>query len=387
MKIGIILAKPPSYSETFFNSKIKGLLDYGHDVTLYVRDNSSSFSGCKVVLAPKVSKNPIVQIIKMVLVFVGLLFRFKRLQQFITLEKASGRRTKEIFRNTFINAHVLKANLDWIHFGFTTLAIDSEHVAESIGAKMAVSCRGYDMDVYSLKHKDCYDLVWKKVDKVHAISKYMLQKAYSHGLQIAVPSAIIFPAVNKALFENKNESDFRVPIKITTIARLHWIKGLDYTLEALAILKSKGVNFNYEIIGDGPEYESLRYAVHELDLEDSVSFIGKLSHSDTLGHLKNTDIYLQYSHSEGFCNAILEAQAMGCLCIVSDGGALAENVLHEKTGFVVPNRNAKALSETIFRVLEQDNLVLSQIKNASRTRVLNEFTTEQQRQAFIDFYE
>ena len=43
--------------------------------------------------------------------------------------------------------------------------------------------------------------------------------------------------------------------------------------------------------------------------------------------LNNSDVYLQYSVQEGFCNAVLEAQAMGLLCVVSDGGALPENVI------------------------------------------------------------
>lgn len=389
MKIGLVLAKPPSYSETFFNSKIKGLLAHGHDVTLFVREDDSSFNLCKVVVAPKIYRNPIFQILKMVFVFTSLFFRFKQVQKFITFEKTSGKLFSETLKSCFTNSHLLKANLDWLHFGFSTLAIGSENVAKSINAKMAVSCRGYDMDVYALKHPNCYDLVWRNVDKVHAISEYMLSKASENGMQKATPKAIIYPAVDAHLFNEINISKIEKnkPVEITTIARLHWVKGLDYTLEALAVLKSKGVEFNYSIIGEGVEYESLCYAVNELGLEDTVHFFGKLSHQETLSHLTETDIYLQYSHSEGFCNAVLEAQAMGCLCIVSDGGALPENVLDGKTGFVVPSRNANLLAETISKVLQEDDLVLSRIRTQARARVLEEFITEKQQQAFIDFYE
>ena len=389
MRIGIVLAKPPSYSETFFNTKIEGLLENRHDVTLYVQDFSGGFESCKVVSAPKVSKNKFLQVTKMGFVFFGLLFKFKQLRKFIALEKVIGRSTKEILRNVFINSHVLKANLDWIHFGFATLAINSENVAESIGAKMAVSCRGYDMDVYPLKHNDSYDLTWNKVDKVHAISEYMLNKAYENGLSKSIPTTIIYPAVDSNLFQNvnTNKTQNKTIIKITTIARLHWIKGLDYTLKALNILKSKGITFHYQIIGDGPEYESLCYAVDELGLNDYVEFLGKLPHQETINLLEETDIYLQYSHSEGFCNAAIEAQAMGCLCIVSDGGALPENILDKETGFTVPKRNPKMLAETIFSVLQLDDLVLFEIKKQAKKRVLNQFKIEDQQIAFINFYE
>ena len=131
----------------------------------------------------------------------------------------------------------------------------------------------------------------------------------------------------------------------------------------------------------------MRFAVHELGLEDCVSFVGELSHHETLQQLENTDLYIQYSQSEGFCNAVLEAQAMHCLCIVSDGGALPENVLDNETGWVVPKRDSEALAETIFRVLNRDALALKAIRTKARKRVLTNFTIKRQIQSFIDFYE
>ncbi|MBK7870836.1 MAG: glycosyltransferase family 4 protein [Saprospiraceae bacterium] len=56
-------------------------------------------------------------------------------------------------------------------------------------------------------------------------------------------------------------------------------------------------------------------------------------------YYEKADIYLQYSIQEGFCNAVLEAQAMGLLCIVSDAEGLPENILHGQTGWVVPKGN------------------------------------------------
>ena len=49
--------------------------------------------------------------------------------------------------------------------------------------------------------------------------------------------------------------DYKNTIEILTVARLHWVKGLEYTIEAMGNLES--VNFNYTIIGSGIEYERL----------------------------------------------------------------------------------------------------------------------------------
>ena len=90
---------------------------------------------------------------------------------------------------------------------------------------------------------------------------------------------------------------------------------------------------------------------------------------------------------EGFCNAVLEAQAMGKLCIVSNAEGLMENVLHEKTGWVVLKNSPHLLAEQIKKVLlmdEQSKRIIS--KNAVE-RVKKEFNLEKQQMEFLEFYE
>ncbi|MBE9490741.1 MAG: glycosyltransferase, partial [Bacteroidetes bacterium] len=96
---------------------------------------------------------------------------------------------------------------------------------------------------------------------------------------------------------------------------------------------------------------------------------------------------LQYSISEGFCNAVLEAQAMGLLCVVSDGGALSENVLHEKTGWIVPKRKPKALAEAIMKVIHLPKEEKEKVRNNANERVIESFNLIKQQQEFIEFYE
>ena len=388
MKIGLVLSKPPSYSETFFNSKVKGLLDNGFEVTLFIQRNTSDFKLCKSISAPKVYKrNPLFQFYEFIRVVLKLVIYFKRVYRFIQLELNADRAWKQVFKNIYNNAHILSSNLDWLHFGFATLAIQSEHVAKAIGAKMAVSCRGFDMDVYPLKYKDAYSLLWNNVDKVHVISNYMNQRAIDTGMCKHTPCEIIPPAIKISQFKTDQQNNINSTIKITTIARLHWIKGLVDTIEALSIFKQQGVNFKYSLIGKGPEIQALKFAVHQLNLTSEVTFLGQVKHEDIGIILEETDIYIQYSHSEGFCNAVLEAQAMGLLCVVSDGGALVENVLHKQTGWIVPKRNPEALAKMIMEVIHLPQEEKQGIRNNAKDRVIMNFNLEKQQKEFLEFYE
>jgi len=196
------------------------------------------------------------------------------------------------------------------------------------------------------------------------------------------------PAIDCTYFKKTTPKEKQIDqLSICTVARLHWKKGLIYTLRALALLKEKGVDFKYTIIGEGGMYEELMYTIHILGLSSNVFLVGKKSAIEVKTLLDNSDIYIQYSISEGFCNAVLEAQAMGLLCVVSDAEGLPENVLHKKTGWVVPKRNPEKLAATIMMVNELPLETKKGIIKNAQERVAKEFTLEQQQKSFVEFYE
>src|SRR5690606_35687548 len=138
----------------------------------------------------------------------------------------------------------------------STLALGSETVAKAIGAKMAVSFRGFDITVYPNKHLGCYNLLWKYVNKIHTISMSLMDMAKQHGLPEHIPFVKITPAIEINKFKSISENSvFPEKVVFMTTGRLHWIKGYVTTLEALAILKAQGIDFTYKIVGDGNEYE------------------------------------------------------------------------------------------------------------------------------------
>nr|WP_321246613.1 glycosyltransferase family 4 protein [uncultured Psychroserpens sp.] len=387
MNIGIVLSKTPSYSETFFVSQIRGLQKSGFKVTLFVQKKETHFDLCKTRLAPKIYKhNLIFQFFSFAMICFKLIPYYKRVFKFVKLEKETSREQKQIFKNLITNSHILTARLDWLHFGFTTLALQSENVASAIGSKMAISMRGYDIDVYPLKHENKYQLIWRKVTKVHSISKYLLEKAHQLGLNKETSNQIITPAIQVLKFQLGEKQKASKELQIVTVARLHWVKGLVHTLEALLLLKNDGFNFKYTIIGSGEEYEQLLFTINQLGLVDNVILAGQISHEEIINHLKMADIYVQYSLSEGFCNSVLEAQAMEVLTVVSNGGALGENVVHNTTGYVVPMRQPVMLFETLKSVILSSEEIKNDIRVNAKNRVSKYFNLQKQQEEFVLFY-
>ena len=102
--------------------------------------------------------------------------------------------------------------------------------------------------------------------------------------------------------------------------------------------------------------------------------------------LNEFDLYIQYSFSEGFCNAVLEAQSRGMLSIVSDAGAFSENIINNKTGWVVPKNNPTLLAKKIAEVISLSEIKKHKIKKQAIKRVAKEYNIEKQQKEFIDFY-
>ncbi len=387
MHIGIVLSQTPGYSETFFTSKIKGLQAAGFKVTLFVQKHRPEFTLCPVEVAPKVRSLMPLQLLAMGVVFTSLLLHLGTVKRFITLERNEGTTTAEILKKVYLNAHILKAKLDWLHFGFATMAVGSECVAKAIGAKMGFSFRGFDMNIFPLKHPGIYNLVWKHVDKVHSISTYLYNKAKSYGLSAETPYEIITPAVAIDSLPSGGIPNSNT-LEIVTIARLNWIKGLHTIIAAVELLRDAGHKITYHIIGDGEPKEKERYTfqVHEAGLQDVVFFYGKLTHRETLEKLQHASVYVQPSLNEGFCNAVLEAQAMGKLVLASDVGGLPENIVHNETGWLFPVENEVALATQLEYVLSLSAAEKKTVSEAAKQRVKKYFAIEQQQKSFVSFY-
>nr|WP_321233396.1 glycosyltransferase family 4 protein [uncultured Psychroserpens sp.] len=387
--IGLVLSTVPRYSETFFRNKIKGLQNNGFDVVLfvdYVEDGDLNFP-CDIVAAPSFGKSRLKSLFNSFVAFIKVLFIYpKRSYKLYQLDKSDGIAFKNRIRNIIVNQFLLSKSLNWLHFGFGMLSANRENVAKAIGAKMAVSFRGFDLYLSPLKHKKCYDSLFTKEVQYHVLSQEMKRDLMDYNI-FADKIKVIPPAINIDFFKTESRQPESEVIQLITVARLHWKKGLEYTLEAIKELKEKGINFHYTVIGEGSELERLLFVTHQLNIKDCVTFAGKMSQADVKKQLEQSNIYLQYSIQEGFCNAVLEAQAMGLMCIVSNAEGLSENVLDTKTGWVIPKRQPKLLAQKIMDVIHLDSEEKQNIRSFAISRVRETFNLKNQNEAFVSFYE
>jgi colanic acid/amylovoran biosynthesis glycosyltransferase len=389
LRIGLVLAQVPGYSETFITNKIAGLIDEGFEVTVFVDKKSAErMPLANTVTAFQLPSNAALRLVKTL--FVCLYAALKnpvRLCRLILLERKGGASWHAVLRSVYTGAHILPCRLHRLHFGFATLAVGREYLGKVMGARISVSFRGYDISLFPLRQPDVYDKLWRTVDKVHTISDDLYQQALKLGLSPHTPHVKITPAINAEKFTGARHPEHNENvINILTISRLQWKKGLEVALDAMKILKTRGVQFSYTIVGTGNDIDRLFYARYQNDLEKEVIFAGRKTHDEVALLMKENSIYLQPSLQEGFCNSVLEAQASGMLTIVTNAEGLTENVLDNETGWVVPKWNAKAIAEKIVFVSNLPVERRSEVTGRAVIRVNNFFSLDTQKRSFADFY-
>ena len=385
MKIGFIMSSTPNYSETFIINKMNGLLNHGFEVSLFVAGKGDSTEiPLPVPVYYQVNVNK-----KLYLLFAFITtFILHPISciRFLNLERDSHGDWIKALKHLILNFHIIGKSLDWLYFCFTTAGIGRENLARAMGARSAVSFRGFDIGLYPHQHPSCYDLLWQKIDKVHTISDDLYKQAIDLGLPPKIPYKKITPAINTEFFKANVQENLHNPLRILTVGRLTWKKGYEYALKALSLLQEKQINFEYRIVGEGDYREAILYAIHQLGLTDNVILRGELSPEKVKDEMEWADIYIQSSIQEGFCNAVLEAQAMGLLCIVTNADGLSENVLDGKTGWVVPKRSPEAITAQIIKIKNMDMLHYNKIRENAIVRVKDHFHLNEQIKNWSDFY-
>src|SRR5690554_2234905 len=185
MKIGLVLPSLPAYSETFFRNKILGLQQNGHEVILFAnsKPKSSNYLDCKIVGAPKLSGNKLhVAIGSLTQTLKAVFVHPSKSLKLYKLNRKDGISLKENLKQILTNQFLLTEQLDWLHFGFGTMALGRENVAQVMGAKMAVSFRGFDYYVYPIKNKNCYSTLSSKNVKYHVLSDAMKEGLMRKGI-------------------------------------------------------------------------------------------------------------------------------------------------------------------------------------------------------------
>jgi len=171
-----------------------------------------------------------------------------------------------------------------------------------------------------------------------------------HLVRLGTPAdrIVVIPnGVDLRRFWPRHEMARNDPPVIAFIARLIVNKGPDTFLTALLQLRREGVDFKAVFIGDGPLRRKLEQRA--LPLGSAVQFLGQ--QPDVAPHLRQSDLLVRPSLTEGLPLGILEAMASRVCVIASDIDGNRDLVTHGQNGVLVPVDDPTRLADSIRELL------------------------------------
>lgn len=132
-------------------------------------------------------------------------------------------------------------------------------------------------------------------------------------------------------------------------------KGVWELLEALAILKRKGLHFACDFVGGWKDVqpEEFNTCVHEYGLDDCVCAHGAKYGIDKEEFFNKADIFVfpTFYHNECFPLVLLEAMMHGLTCVSTNEGGILGIIENGQTGLVVSKNNPQELASALESLL------------------------------------
>jgi L-malate glycosyltransferase len=187
------------------------------------------------------------------------------------------------------------------------------------------------------------------VDEIVVPSRYLQRVFASYGYR----SRVIHNTVDTGTFRYRSRTSLR-PRFVSTRC-FEWYYGVEYTILAFALIKSKHPDATLLMAGTGRQEGELRRLTNALNLS-GVQFLGPVAADAMPALLDRCDLLLNSSLVDNQPLSILEAAAAG-LPIVSTGTGDIENMIEDGvSGTLVPERDPAAMARATCYLLAHPDL-------------------------------
>lgn len=192
-------------------------------------------------------------------------------------------------------------------------------------------------------------------------------------IRLGVDSENIIPISWEEKLKNHTE--------IVSLGRLTPKKNPIASLYAFKLVNNEIPESTYTIIGDGELKPQLIKKIKELNLENKVQLLGALPRHEAFKALQNKSVFIQHSvtaltgDQEGFAISLAEAQMFKIPVVSTIHNGITENVINNKTGFLVQEYDYEAMAQKIILLLKNKTMC-QEFGEAGRQHILSLCNTD-----------
>jgi len=204
--------------------------------------------------------------------------------------------------------------------------------------------------------------------KKAARSKRMLtisdfNRRYLEGLGIpAHQLAVVRCGVS---FAAPSSAPKRMPeptFKIASLGRMVEKKGFDVLIEAVALLRQRGMAVELSLAGDGPLLSDMKQLAKDRCGLEGIFFVGSLPHHEVAAWMQQHDAFVlackqdSQGDMDGIPVVLMEAMSQGVPVVSTWLSGIPELVIHEKTGVLAEPDNAVDLADQLVLLIQSADL-------------------------------
>ncbi|MCM3772026.1 MULTISPECIES: N-acetyl-alpha-D-glucosaminyl L-malate synthase BshA [Priestia] len=223
--------------------------------------------------------------------------------------------------------------------------------------------------------KDLIKFGIEKSDAVTAVSQSLVDQTH-HLISPDKEIETMYNFIDERVYHKKEVQYLKAEYGILEnekvvihISNFRQVKRVTDIVKTFAIINKK-LPSKLLLVGDGPEMTVVSQLIRELNLQDSVLFLGKQENVAELYSI--SDLKLLLSEKESFGLVLLEAMACGVPCIGTNIGGIPEVIEHEKTGYICEVGDVEEAASKAIQLLENEQLH-HQMREASLSVVNHKF--------------
>ncbi|EOV7614112.1 colanic acid biosynthesis glycosyltransferase WcaL [Escherichia coli] len=393
MKVGFFLLKFPLSSETFVLNQITAFIDMGFEVeivALQKGDTQNTHAAwTKYNLAARtrwLQDEPTGKVAKLRHRASQTLRGIHRKNTWQALNlKRYGAESRNLILSAICGlvATPFHADVFIAHFGPAGVTAAKLRELGVIRGKIATIFHGIDISSREVlnHYTPEYQQLFRRGDLMLPISDLWagrLQKMGCPREKIAVSRM----GVDMTRFSPRPVKAPATSLEIISVARLTEKKGLHVAIEACRQLKEQGMAFRYRILGIGPWERRLRTLIEQYQLEDVVEMPGFKPSHEVKAMLDDADVFLLPSVTgadgdmEGIPVALMEAMAVGIPVVSTLHSGIPELVEADKSGWLVPENDARALAQRLAAFSQLDTDELAPVVKRAREKVEHDFNQQ-----------
>lgn len=228
---------------------------------------------------------------------------------------------------------------------------------------------------------------YSKFDRIFCVSE-SIKKIYSKRFfGLDDKTLVVYNLIDATEIKKKAQDSAYEMIEepsIVTVGRLVSIKGQQMIPKTVRMLLDAGYDIRWYLVGDGPLREEIEQEIQKYAVSDRVILLG--TKENPYPYIKNCDIYVQPSFSEGYCTTTMEAKVLCKPVVTTDAPGMREQFVSGENGLIVDAMTPEALFEGIRTLLDHPELC-RKFEEKLRQESFDDAANAKELQKLYDFIE